>query len=254
MCRTIGATATPDGHEARQQLRREAAAGGGHLRATGLRFVHGAVAVDGPRLADVAVADGLAVRVEVVDQRSGEVELRDPEAHACFGPEPVAVRREQRDRSVLRQPDGLAWLRVEEREARGLRGLSQLDDAEAGGEGRGEVDVDRGAVGAGAVERRREGAAGVDDDDVAFAEESRQVAESRVFDAAAALRRDHEAHAVAREAAGFGRLGGFELRREVEGDAGVSDRVLSASCFRRHLSEHRGSSHYTAAGVTWRAT
>ena len=180
---------------------------------------------------DVAVADGLAVRFEVLEQRAREVELRDPEAHAAVGPGPVAVRREERDRSVVRQPHSLARLRVEEREARGIGRLSQLDDAEAGGEGRGEVDVDRGAVGARAVERRRERAAGVDDDDVAFAEESRQVAESRVLDAAAALRRDHESHAVAREAAGFGRLGGFELRREVESDAGVSDRVLSASCF-----------------------
>ena len=67
-------------------------------------------------------------------------------------------------------------------------------------------------------------AARVDDQDIACFQDGRELAEARVQHAAIPVVRDHEAYLVAREAARFGWLAGFQRWWEVE----IQDRSILA--------------------------
>ncbi len=93
---------------------------------------------------------------------------------------------------------------------------AQLNDPQVRRQVGREVHGERRAVFAGCRDRGLHRAAGVDDQDVAGFEEVRQVPEAGVDHAVVVPVGDHQAHLVAREAAGLGGLARLQLRRQVE--------------------------------------
>ena len=152
---------------------------------------------------DVAVADRPAVDREVGEHRLREFERRDPQARRrskrgsrCTMPPPTAA-------SVV------ARRVVEPRLGRAAVGPAQLDQPLIVGQPLRQVDDERRAVVAQRVERGGQRARRVHDDEVAFVEELRKIVRVRVHDGEIVAVRHQHAHRVARDAARFGRFGGF---------------------------------------------
>ncbi|MFN8537739.1 MAG: hypothetical protein U0232_09720 [Thermomicrobiales bacterium] len=99
-------------------------------------------------------------------------------------------------------------------------GGAEFDGPEVAGETGGEVDFGDRAVRARGEQGGVEGAAGVDDEEVAGAEVVGEVAEAGVGDGVVGAVRDEQADFVAGEAARFGGLVGFEVGREGEVEGG----------------------------------
>ena len=78
------------------------------------------------------------------------------------------------------------------------------------------MQLERRTVDTRGAQGRVHGAAGVDDQDIAWLQDGRKLAEAHVQHTVISVVRDHEAHVVAREAACLGRLAGFQRWREVE--------------------------------------
>ena len=171
MCSTSGADADALGHEPGDDLGRERPAGARHLGAARLGGVDVLVGAQRPRSLDVAVADRPAVDGQPGQRPLGQAEPGDPQAAG------VAVRRR---RASSDAPAAERERRRRRRTGPALGGASgrpaQLDDPAVGVQLGREVHDERGAVGGDGVERGRDRARGVDDDEVAGLEERRAAA------------------------------------------------------------------------------
>jgi hypothetical protein len=116
---------------------------------------------------------------------------------------------------------------------KGVVVATDLDHPQVCGESGRQVDRVGAAVGPGRVDRGREGARRVHDDEVARLEEAGKIGEGGVHHAEVVLGRHQHAHCVACDAACLGRRRRFELRRQVEAEA------LGNGCQRR--GHHAGT-------------
>jgi hypothetical protein len=158
---------------------------------------------------------------EVRQQRLGELEPRGPQAGAG------QVRRLQRGAGAAWQVERVAGAAA----AEALRAGAQLDDpavVAATGQRRGEAQLELGAVGAPCGQCRGKRGRGVDDDQVARAQEVGQVARPRVGQATVAARDEH-ADVVARQPAGLGRRVGLQALGQLEGGLGAQAPTLTSA-------------------------
>ena len=157
---------------------------------------------------------------QVSVQRGGQVEPRDEEADAC-------VPRDELRRPAGGQADLLAHGCAAERRV----AAPELDDPDvvvAARGGRGEPELEPRAVRARRRERRRERRRRVDDDEIAWGEEARQVDEAGVLDSRAGRVGDEQPDVVAAAAARLRRLVGLEPVGQLEGQRAHADALTSS--------------------------
>src|SRR5690348_8131199 len=133
-------------------------------------------------------------------QRAGQRQRRQPESHATITRKRCAVNSiwgQQLRRPARGQTYDLARARLTEGQRAVLSGESQLQGPDVAGQMGREVDLQRRVVGVDGVERRIEGAAGVDDQQVADFESLRYRGKTMVADELLGPARDHQPHAVA---------------------------------------------------------
>ena len=201
------------GHQPGDHLGRERAARARHLGAARFGGVDVLVRAQRPRSLDVAVADGPAVDGQPGQRPAAAAASRATQRRPA-SPYGVVQRerraRPERERRRRRRTGpALAWCgRPAARSSTTQRSAVEL--------GR-EVDDERGAVGGDGVERGRDRARRVHDDEVARLEERRQQRERAVHEVPAARWATimRTASRVRPRASGGSR--GFELGRQVEG-------------------------------------
>ena len=183
--------------ELRHQLGRERPGRARHLGAAGVQGEDRLVRVEWELRTDVAVADRVAVPVEVLLERCSELEPSDHQA-------PLAgVGRDELDPAAVGQLETCPDRR---RPQRGSLPGSQLERPGLSRELGREMQLERLPLqpgGKGRGQRRR----GVDHEQVARPEDRGQVAEGAVREGAVGACRDEERDVVAPPAANLGRLG-----------------------------------------------
>jgi hypothetical protein len=193
-------------HQVGDHLGSEGTTGAGHLGAARFPPEDGLVVAQRPLAGDVPVADRSTVRDRVAVDGEWELERGDPqaprvgEAHQQLH----APSREELDLGGMLQPQGRGAAAV---------GPTHLDEPDVARQLAREVEDDRFTVGEATVERGRDGCRGIDHEKIAGGEVRAERRELRI-EGIGVARAHEQAHAVAAQPTGFGRL--VRLVRGVE--------------------------------------